>query len=35
MGTDTLESMGHALRIGDNVTINLEPDTLEETQRLV
>jgi PhnB protein len=34
MGTDMLESMGHELRIGNNTTINLEPDTLEETQRL-
>lgn len=34
MATDLLESMGHALRIGNNTTINLEPDTLEETQRL-
>ena len=34
MGTDVLESMGHTLRTGNNVTINLEPDTLAETQRL-
>jgi PhnB protein len=34
MGTDMLESMGHELRIGNNTTINLEPDSLEETQRL-
>lgn len=34
MGTDVLESMGHELRIGNNVTLNLEPDSLEETQRL-
>lgn len=34
MGTDMLESMGHSLRIGNNVTLNLEPDSLEETQRL-
>jgi PhnB protein len=34
MGTDMLESMGHTLRVGNNVTINLEPDTREETQRL-
>lgn len=34
MGTDMLESMGHTLRVGNNVTLNLEPDTLEETQRL-
>ena len=34
MATDMLESMSHELRIGNNTTINLEPDTLEETQRL-
>jgi uncharacterized glyoxalase superfamily protein PhnB len=27
MGTDMLESMGQQVRIGNNVTINLEPDT--------
>lgn len=34
MGTDMLESMGHKLKIGNNVTINLEPDSREETERL-
>lgn len=34
MATDMLESMGHELRVGNNTTINLEPDTLAETQRL-
>ena len=34
MGTDMLESMGHELKVGNNVTINLEPDTREETERL-
>jgi PhnB protein len=34
MGTDMLASMGHERRIGNNVTLNLEPDSLEETQRL-
>jgi len=34
MASDMLESMGHELRIGNNTTINLEPDTLEETRRL-
>ncbi len=34
MGTDMLESMGHQLKEGNNVTINLEPDTIEETDRL-
>jgi len=34
MGTDALESMGHTLVFGTNVSINLEPDTREETDRL-
>jgi PhnB protein len=34
MGTDMLESMGHQLKIGNNTTINLEPDTRAETERL-
>jgi PhnB protein len=34
MATDMLESMGQERRIGNNTTINLEPDTREETQRL-
>jgi PhnB protein len=34
MGTDMLESMGHELRVGNNVTINLETDTRAETDRL-
>ncbi len=34
MATDVVESMGHQLRVGNNTTINLEPDTLAETQRL-
>ncbi len=34
MGTDMLESMGHKLVIGNNFTINLEPDTKEEADRL-
>jgi PhnB protein len=34
MATDTLASMGHKLIEGNNVTINLEPDTKEETDRL-
>ena len=33
-GTDMLESMGHQLRIGNNTTICLEPDSKEETDRL-
>ncbi len=34
MGTDTLESMGHKLTFGNNMSINLEPDTRAETERL-
>lgn len=34
MGTDMLRSMGHELKIGNNTTINLEPDSREETDRL-
>ena len=34
MATDMLESMNHHLSIGNNTTINLEPDSREETQRL-
>lgn len=34
MGTDMLESLGHKLIIGNNITINLEPDTKEEADRL-
>lgn len=34
MGSDMLESMGHQLRVGNNVTVNLEPDTRAETDRL-
>lgn len=34
MGTDMLESMGHKLKIGNNITISLEPDTKEEADRM-
>jgi PhnB protein len=34
MATDMLESQGHALRTGNNVTINLELEDREETERL-
>lgn len=34
MGSDTLESMGHKLEVGNNVHLNLEPDTREEADRL-
>jgi len=34
MGTDAPESMGFTLKKGNNMFINLEPDTREETDRL-
>ena len=34
MGTDAPESMGFALKAGNNMSINLEPDTRTETDRL-
>jgi PhnB protein len=34
MGTDAPESMGFKLKFGDNVHINLEPDTRKETEKL-
>lgn len=34
MGTDAPEQMGFNVKFGDNVHINLEPDTREETKRL-
>jgi PhnB protein len=34
MGTDAPESMGFKLNQGNNVYINLEPDTRPETDRL-
>jgi PhnB protein len=34
MGTDMVASMGHELKVGNNITINLEPDTRAETDRL-
>lgn len=34
MGTDVLESMGHKLVEGNNVTISLNTDTKEEADRL-
>ena len=34
MGTDVLESMGHKLREGNNITISLNPDTKAEADRL-
>ena len=34
MGTDAPESMGFKMNFGNNVYINLEPDTKEETRKL-
>lgn len=34
MGTDMLESMGHNMNQGNNISLNLEPDTREETDKL-
>ena len=34
MGTDVMESRGHRFNPGTNVSINLEPDTREESRRL-
>jgi PhnB protein len=34
MGTDAPESMGFTVAAGNNVHINLEPDTREETKKL-
>ena len=34
MGTDVPESMGLKMNVGNNVHINLEPDTRQETKRL-
>lgn len=34
MGTDAPEQMGFKVNFGNNISINLEPDTREETKRL-
>jgi PhnB protein len=34
MGTDSPESMGYKVQFGNNIYINLEPDTRTETDRL-
>jgi PhnB protein len=34
MGTDALESMGHQVTVGNNVHLNLEPDSRAEAERL-
>jgi PhnB protein len=34
MGSDMIESMGHEIRVGNNITICVEPDTRSEADRL-
>lgn len=34
MGTDMLESMGHKLVVGNNITIYLEPDSKEDADKM-
>ncbi|XZF14928.1 VOC family protein [Chitinophagaceae bacterium MMS25-I14] len=34
MGTDNLESMGHTLNMGDNISLSLSPESEEETHQL-
>ncbi|MEP7265622.1 MAG: VOC family protein [Bacteroidota bacterium] len=34
MGTDAPESMGFTITFGNNISINLEPDTRQETKKL-
>jgi PhnB protein len=34
MGTDAPESMGFTVKPGNNIHINIEPDTRKETERL-
>ena len=34
MGTDAVESMGHTVTVGTNVSLMLEPDTRAEAKRL-
>lgn len=34
MGTDMLESLGHRLDVGNNVSIAIEPDSLEQARLL-
>jgi PhnB protein len=34
LGSDCPESMGHKLNVGNNIYLNLEPDTRAETDRL-
>ena len=34
MATDSLESMGHEVKVGNNVTISLDLDSAEEAERI-
>jgi len=34
MGTDALESMGHKVTVGDNISLSLSPESEEETKKL-
>ena len=34
MGTDMIETVGHRLELGNNVSINLEPDTRAEVDAI-
>lgn len=34
MGTDAPDTMGFQLKVGNNISINLEPDTRSETEKL-
>jgi PhnB protein len=34
MATDAIESMGHKVEVGNNVTISLDLDSVEEAQRI-
>jgi len=34
MGTDMLASAGHELRVGNNFSVNIEPDSREEADRI-
>jgi PhnB protein len=34
MGTDATESLGHPIKMGNNISINLEPEKYDEAKRL-
>lgn len=35
MGTDALESLGHTLNVGNNISLSLSPSSKEESERLL